>query len=150
MMLVANLVLTLMLQTPAPGQQVVVGLRDGHQVLVQDPEFSGFIEGRNGDAVLTYRQGHIHGQMPLKIVSRIEFDTYEKGRPFLMIVTLRNGQKLLVESERQNFITLRGKTELGQVTIKHPDPNSAPVKLTTHPANRKQDLTIQYLEIPVS
>jgi hypothetical protein len=88
--------------------------------------------------------------MPLKDISRIQFGPYKKGQPFSMIVTLRNGQTVHLESERRNYISLRGKTELGSVLINHPDPLSAPVKLTTHPSNRKQDLTIQYLEIPAS
>jgi hypothetical protein len=151
MMLIVDLILLLMLQTPAPGHQVVVGLRNGQQLLVQDPEFSGFIEGRNDDALLIYREGHVRGEMPLKNVSRIDIGPYEKHEPYLlMTVTLRNGQTLRVESDRHAFISVRGKTELGAVTIKHPDPISAPVKLRTKPANRKKDLTIQYLEIPAS
>jgi len=155
-MLNFSLLLLLMLQTPAAGQQpavaqqVVVGFLNGQQILVQDPDFSGFIEGHNSDAILTYRQAHVHGEMPLKDISRIEFGPYKKGHPFSMVVTLRNGQTLQLESERRNYISLRGKTELGQVLIKHPDPLSAPAKLTTHPPNRKKDLTIQYLEIPAS
>jgi hypothetical protein len=89
--------------------------------------------------------------MPLKNVSRIDIGPYEKGRPYLlMTVTLRNGQVLELESARHAFVTVRGKTELGAVTINHPDPISAPVQLRTKPANRKKDLTIQYLEIPAS
>src|SRR5215831_10312591 len=151
MMLSLNVVLLLMLQTPASGHQIVVGLRNGQQLLVQDPEFSGFIEGHNAEALLIYREGPIHGEMPLKNVSRIDLGPYEKHEPYLlMTVTLRNGQTLQVESERHAFISVRGKTELGAVTIKHPDPISAPLKLRTKPANRKKDLTIQYLEIPAS
>ena len=149
-MLNFSLLVLLMLQTPAAGQEVVVGFLNGQQILVQDPDFSGFIEGHNGNAILTYRQAHVHGEMPLKDISRIEFGPYKKGHPFSMVVTLRNGQMLQLESERRNYISLRGKTELGQVLIKHPDPLSAPAKLTTHPPNRKKDLTIQYLEIPAS
>jgi hypothetical protein len=150
-MLNFSLFLFLMLQTPAAGHQVVVGLLNGQQVLVQDPEFSGFIEGHNGEALLVYREGHVHGEMPLKNVSRIDIGPYEKGEPYLrMTVTLRDGQMLQLESARHAFISVRGKTEIGTVTINHPDPISAPVKLRTKPANRKKDLTIQYLEIPAS
>jgi len=67
-----------------------------------------------------------------------------------MAVTLRTGQTLQVESEGRNFLSLRGKTDLGTVTIKHPDPISAPTRLTTHQADREKDLTIHYLEIPAS
>ena len=147
-MLNLSLLLLLMLQTPPVGQRVIVGFLNGQQIMVEDPAFSGFIEGHNGDAILTYRQDHVHGEMPLKTISRIEFGPYKKGQPFLMTVTLRDGQTLQLESERRNYVSLRGKTELGTVLIKHPDPVSAPAKLTTHPPNRKKDLTIQYLEIP--
>lgn len=149
-MLILDLLFVLLLQTPTPGQKVVVGLGDGQQIVVENPEFSGFIEGRNGDAVLMYRQQNFHGEMPMKTISRIEFGAYKKGKPFPMIVTLRNGQKLEVQSERRDFVTLKGKTDFGSVTIKHPDPVSAPVKLSTKRPNRKKDLTIQYLEIPAS
>ena len=150
-MLNLGLFLALILQAPTAGHEIVVGLLNGQQVLVQEPEFSGFIEGRNGDALLIYREGHVRGEMPLKNVSRIDIGPYEKGRPYLlMTVTLRNGQVLELESARHAFVTVRGKTELGAVTINHPDPISAPVQLRTKPANRKKDLTIQYLEIPAS
>ncbi len=143
--------LLLMLQTPAgAGQTVVVGLGDGQQLVIENPEFSGFIEGRNGDAVLMYRQINFHGEMPVKTVSRIEFGEYKKGRPFEMTVTLRNGQKLDVHSERRDFVTVKGKTEFGTVTIKHPDPVSSSVKLNTKKPDRKNDLSIRYLEFPGS
>src|SRR5712692_1506555 len=149
-MLILNLLLVLLLQTPAPGQKVVVGLGDGQQIVLENPEFSGFIEGKNGDAVLMYRQENFHGEMPMKTISRIEFGAYKKGKPVPMTVTLRNGQKLEVQSERRDFVTLKGKTDFGNVTIKHPDPTSAILKLTTKKPNRKKDLTIQYLEIPAA
>jgi hypothetical protein len=149
-MLMLNLLLAIVLQAPGPGEKVVVGLEDGQELLLQDPEFSGFIEGRNGDAVLMYRQADFHGEMPLKTIARIEFRPYKRGKPFSMTVTLRNGQTLQVESERRDYVSLRGKTEFGTITIKHPDPISVPVKLTTRKADRKKDLTIQYLEIPTS
>lgn len=147
-----NLLLVLLLQTPTttPGLRISVGLQDGHEITVQDPVFSGFIEGHSGEAVLTYREGRIHGEVPLKNVSRIEFGRYKKGKPFSLTVTLRNGQVLQVETERRNFVTLRGITDSGVVTIKQPDPPSGPVELDSNKANRKKDLTIQYLEIPTS
>ena len=149
-MFILNLVLVLLLQTLTVGQKVVVGLGDGQQIVMENPEYAGFIEGRNGDAVLMYRQQNFHGEMPLKAISRIEFGEYKKGKPFPMTVTLRNGQKLEVQSERRDFVTLKGKTDFGTVTIKHPDPTSAPVKLSTKKPNRKKDLSIHYLEIPAS
>src|SRR5579885_1673045 len=104
-MIILNVLLALLLQTPAPGQKVVVGLLDGQQVTVSDPEFPGFIDGRSGDAVLMYHQGNYHGEMPLKTVARIEFGPYRKGKPFALVVTLRNGQTLEVESERRDFVS---------------------------------------------
>ena len=145
-MLTVGLLFALLLQ--APGQKVIVGLDDGRQVAVENPAFSGFIEGRNGDAVLMYRQDRVHGEMPVSIVSRIDFGLYKKGKPFPMSVTLRNGQKLEVQSEGRDFVTVKGKTDFGIVTIKHPDPISAPVKLSTKKPDRKKDLTIHYLEFP--
>ncbi len=153
-MLIAKLVLLLMLQTPAqapaPGRTIVVGLRNGQQLVVQDPQFTGFIDGHNGDALLMYREGDFHGIIPLKSICHIEFGAYRKGAPFTLILTLISGQTLHVQSEGSTFVSLRGKTDVGIVTIKHPDPISAPVRLTTHPADREKDLTIQYLEIPAS
>jgi hypothetical protein len=66
------------------------------------------------------------------------------------MITLRNGQCLQVESERRDFVSVRGKTDFGTITIKHPDPISGPVRLSTRKADRKKDLTIRYLEIPNS
>jgi len=143
-MFIVSLLFALLLQ--APGQKVIVGLDDGRQVAVENPVFSGFIEGRNGDAVLMYRQDRVHGEMPVSTVSRIDFGLYEKGKPFPLTVTLRNGQKVEVQSERRDFVTVKGKTDFGTVTIKHPDPISAPVKLSTKKPDRKKDLTIHYLE----
>ena len=148
MSFILNAFLILWLQTPGAG--VVVGLDDGQKLVVENPEFSGFIEGRNRDAVLVYRQQKFHGQIPLNTVSRIDFGKYEKGKPFPLTVTLRNGQKLEVQPERTDFVLVKGKTDFGNVTIKHPDPLSAPLKLSTKKPNRKNDLTIQYLEFPAS
>jgi hypothetical protein len=158
-MMLIILILSAMLQAPVPlptataitpGQKVLVGLDDGKQLTVADPEFTGFIDGRSGEAVLMYRQENFHGEMPLKAISRIEFRPYRKGKPFSMTVTLRNGQTLEVDSERRDFVTLRGKTEFGTVTIKNPDPASVPGQLSTKKPNRKKDLTIQFLEFPTS
>ena len=160
--MILNLLLVLLLQVPQAPQTppppvsstasltVVVGLNDGVKLTVQDPEFSGFIEGRSGDAVLMYREKDFHGEMPLKTVSRIEFGSYRKGKPFPMKVMLRNGDQLDVKSERRDFMTLRGRTDFGIVTVRHPDPVSGPLRLTTRKPNRKKDLTIQYLEFPAS
>jgi hypothetical protein len=161
-MAIFNILLTVMLQQTAPvvpapstppstaGQKVVVGLDDGMTVTVENPEYGGFIDGRSGDAVLMYREKAFHGEMPLKTISRIDFGPYKKGKPFPLKVKLRTGEELNVESERRDFIEIRGKSEYGTVTIKHPDPVSVPVKLTTRKPNRKKDLTIQYLEFPAS
>ena len=148
-MLLAVLVAGLVLQTAPPPQKIVVGLEDGQQVVLQSPEFTGFIQGRSGDAVLTYRQSKYHGAVPLKNVARIDFHPYKSG-PFSLKITLTDGQMLEVESEGPEFVSVRGRTEFGLVTVKHPDPISAPVKLTTKKPSRKKELTIQYLEIPTS
>lgn len=148
-MLMLNVFLLLFL-FQAPAQTVVVGLGDGRQLVLTNPEFTGFIEGRGGEAVLMYRQENFHGEMPLNTVSRIEFGEYKRGRPFPLVVTLRNGQKLEVQSERREFVMLKGKTDFGSVTIRHPDPLSSMVQLSTKKPNRKNDLTIQYLEFPTS
>jgi hypothetical protein len=142
-----HFLLMLLLQAP---QTVVVGLDDGMKVTVETPDFTGFIEGRGGDAVLLYHEKTFHGEMPLKTISRIEFGPYKKGKPFQLKVTLRNGDELDVESERRDFVTIRGKTDFGIVTIKHPDPQAVPLKLTTGRPDRKKNLTIQYLEFPPS
>ena len=147
-----NLILALLLQAapPAPSQRVVVGLLDGRQLVLENPEFAGFIEGRKGDAVLMYRQEKVHGELVLKTIARIDFGAYRKGQPFPLTVTLKNGQKLEVHSEHRDFVVLKGATDAGTVTIKHPDPISSPVKLTTQKPDRRHDLTIQYLEFPPS
>jgi hypothetical protein len=154
-MFIVNLFVSLLLQnpvvpTPTTSQKVVVGLKDGQELLVENPEFTGFIQGHNADAVVMYHHGDFHGELPLKTIEKIEFGPYKRGQTFAMTITLRNGQVLLVESERRNFVSLRGKTDFGIVTIRQPDPISAPVRLTTRKADRKKDLTIQYLEIPTS
>jgi hypothetical protein len=162
-MLIWNFLLMLLLQTPqapvvpvAPpvsataGQRVIVGLDDGMKITVDNPEFTGFIDGRNGAAVLIYRERTFHGEMPVKTISRIDFGQYKKGKPFAMKVTLRNGDELDVESELRDFVEIKGTSEFGTVTIKHPDPISPPLKLSVGKPNRKKNLTIQYLEFPAS
>ena len=150
-MSVLNLLLVLLLQVPVvPPQRVVVGLTDGRQISVDNPEFSGFIQSRSGGTVLIYRQQNLHGLMLLSNISRIDFGEYKEGKPFAMMITLRDGQKIEVVSERENFITLSGRSELGPVLIKHPDPVSAPLKVSTKAPDRKKDLTIQFLEFPAS
>ena len=143
---IVNLLFVALMQTPPPPVRVTVGLTDGQRIVIENPEFSGFIQGRNGDAVLVYREAKFHGQLPIPIISKIEFGVYKRGEPFAMSVILKNGQNLHVESEYRSYVTLRGKTDFGMVTITHPDPNSFPVKITSKKPNRVHDLTIQYLE----
>jgi len=119
---ILSLLVVSLLQQPPPVEQVVVGMLDGSQVTIANPEFTGFIQGHFPDAVLIYRLQSVHGQMPLKTISKLEFGPYEKGRPFAITVTLKNGEKLQVESERHDYITLAGKTNLGLVRIKQPGP----------------------------
>jgi hypothetical protein len=143
-MFILNVVLVFLLQAPA--QTIVVGLVDGQQLVLENPDFSGFIETRAGDAVLMYRQEKFQGEMSLRSVSRIDFGVYKKDKPFPVTVTLRNGQKIEVQT-RRDFVMLKGKTDLGTVTIKHPNPLSTTLKLSTRKPNRQRDLTIQFLEI---
>ena len=56
----------------------------------------------------------------------------------------------MAESERRDFVVLRGKTDFGTIMIKQPDPISPTTELTTKRPNRRKDLTIHYLEIPTS
>ena len=153
-MLIVNFILILLLQTPqvpaSAGQTVVVGFEDGMKVTVANPEFAGFIDGRNGDAVLMYHERNVHGEIPVRTISKIEFGPYKKGKPFPMKVTLRNGDQRDVESERRDFVSIKGRTDFGTVTIKHPDPISSTVRLSAKKPDRKKDLTIQYLEFPAS
>jgi hypothetical protein len=149
-MKILSLLIALLFQTPAPAPKVVVGLINGQQVVVEDPEFYGFIHGRSQDSVLFYRRQSVHGVMPTKTIARIDFGEYKKGQPATLLVTLRNGQKLEVQTERAPFLMLRGNSEVGIVIIKHPDPLSGPLRLTTNKPDRKNDLTIQYLEFPAS
>jgi hypothetical protein len=146
MTLLFNLILFLGLQAPAPAPRVIVGLVDGQQLLVEDPQFSGFIETRGADAGLKYRRDTFRGDLDVKSISRIDFGEYRRGEPFRLTVTLTNGQKVLVQSEGPKFLIVKGRTDVGTVMIKHPDPISSPVRLTTKGQNRRRDLTITYLE----
>jgi hypothetical protein len=137
-MILANMLLAL---------TVVVGLTDGQQLVVENPRFNGFIETRDGDAVLLYRQKNFSGEMKLSSVQRIDLG-YVKGKPMLLTVTLKNGQKLSLESSSRNFVTVNGQTDTGAVSIKHPDPVSLPLGLSIRNRDRKADLTIQFLEFP--
>src|SRR5262245_30667296 len=130
----------------APVPRVVVGLVDGQQLLVQEPQFAGFIETRADTAQLKYRQDTFHGEFDVRFVSRVDFTEYQPGQPFQLAVTLKNGQKVQVLSEGPKFLTVTGKTDVGTVTIKHPDPIFSPVKITTKSPNRRRDLRITYLE----
>ena len=52
-MLLLNLLVAFLLQTPAAKPLVVVGLVDGQQLAIEAPLYSGFIENRDsGEAVL--------------------------------------------------------------------------------------------------
>ena len=147
-MVLLNIVLFFWLQVPAP--TVIVGLVDNRQVVIEDTQFSGFIKMRDNDAVLMYRQKNFHGELSIKSISRVDFGEYKKGGPFQLTITLRNGQKLEVQSERRDVLMVRGRSDGGTVTVKHPDPLSSVVSLTTKKPNRKADLTIAYLEFPAS
>jgi hypothetical protein len=143
-----NLLIALLLQTPLTAGRVVAGLIEGRQVVVDDPEYSGFIEGRGAGAVLMYRRHRVQGQMPVSAISRIDFLAYRKGMPFALAVTLKNGQKVEVQADGPNFVTVKGKSDIGTVLIRHPDPISPPLRLTTTKPDRAKDLTIRYLEFP--
>jgi hypothetical protein len=146
MTLLLSVILFFGLQAPPPAGRVIVGFVDGQQLLVEEPQFSGFIETRGNDAGLKYRQRNFRGDLDVKSISRVDFDEYRRGEPFRLTVTLRNGQKVQVQSQGAKFLIVEGRTDVGTVIIKHPDPISSPVRLTTRPANRERDLTIRYLE----
>jgi len=132
---ILSLLVVSLLQQPAPVEQVVVGMLDGSQVTIRQSEFTGFIQGHFPDAVLIYRLQSVPWTDAPENISKLEFGPYEKGRPFAITVTLKNGEKLQVESERHDYITLAGKTNLGLVRIKAPGPfpRNAPAQ---HPKNR--------------
>src|SRR5262249_11215234 len=125
-----------LLQTPAPTQKVIVGLVTGEQLLVEYPEFSGFIQGIGADAVLLYRRKDFHGELPVNKISRIDFGLYKKGQPFALNVTLRNGQSLDVLPKHRIFHSVREKSVVGTVITNPPDPISTPTNPSTNRANR--------------
>ena len=47
---IVNLLFVALMKTPAPPVRVTVGLTDGQRIVIKNPEFSGFIQGRNGEA----------------------------------------------------------------------------------------------------
>ncbi len=126
---------------------VIVGLTDGQRVTVQDAQFSGFIESGEQGTVLFYRARNYQGEIPLTEISRVEIG-YKRGEPFPLSITLRDGRKLDVWSERRHFLIIKGTTSLGAVTIRHPDPVSSPPDARTRKPDRKDDLTIRFLEFP--
>ena len=152
-----SLIFSLLMQAPAlpapvmqPAVQhlsVIVGLKDGQKVAVDDAQFTGFIESRDNGGVLLYRQKNFHGELNLSAIERINFN-YKKGRPYELTLRLRNGQFLTVESDKRDFILLKGATDTGNITIKNPDPIAGTVRISTGAENRKHDQTIQYLEFP--
>jgi hypothetical protein len=146
MTLLLNVVLLFWLQAAAP--RVIVGLVDGQQLVVEGPQFSGFIQTRGADSALKYRQQNFHGSLDLKAIARIDFGKYDKDEPFALTITLRNGQKIEVMSEGPKFVTVTGSTDVGTVTVKHPDPISGELRASTSKPNRSRDLKITYLEFP--
>lgn len=132
-------------QTTTATPVVGVGLTNAQEVVVQNPQFSGFIESRPDGSVLMFRQEKLRGEIMLSTIQRIDIG-YTKGAGFPLTVTLKNGQKLEVEANRREFLTIKGKTEFGTITINHPDPISAPVSVIDRKPDRTKDLTIRYLE----
>jgi hypothetical protein len=123
-------------------------LLDGQQIAIDDPQFTGFIESRDGgEPVLMYREKQFRGEIKLSAIQRIDL-TYTKDRTYQLNVTLRNGQKLTVEADRRDFVIVKGSTDSGSVLLKHPDPISPVVRISTKRPDRHNDLTIQYLEFP--
>ncbi len=148
MMGLLSLILMLFLtpaQTPAAASVVGVGLTNAQEVVVQNPQFSGFIESRPDGSVLMFRQEKIRGEILLSTIQRIDL-SYTKDGVFPLTVTLKNGEKLEVEANRRDFLTIRGRTELGSITINHPDPITAAVGFLNRNRDRTKDLTIRYLE----
>ena len=119
-------------QTPVPAPMVIVGLIDDQKLVIENPKFSGFIETRDNDAVLLYRHEKFRGDLSIRSILRIDFGEYKENKPFLLTITLRNGQKLEVQSERKDYLMVQGKTDVGNVTIRHPDPTPRPGFLHVH------------------
>lgn len=113
--------------------------------LWSNPQFSGFIESRPDGSVLMFRQEKLRGEIQLSTIQRIDIG-YTKGGGFPLTVTLKNGQKLEVEANRREFLTIKGKTEFGTITINHPDPITRSVSVIDRKPDRTKDLTIRYLE----
>jgi hypothetical protein len=150
-MMLLNVLLLFLAQTSVSVPNVIVGLVDGQKLVVESPQFSGFIETREpGEAFLLYRQDKFRGEVSLTSVARIDFGEYRRDQPFTLTLTLKSGQKLEVVSDRRDFVTVKGRTEIGTITVKHPDPISSEVRLSTSKPNRSDDLTILYLEFPAS
>src|SRR5688572_28203616 len=91
------------LDPPVPAAAVVVGLTDDQQIVVENPQFSGFMESRQEGSVLMFRQDKFRGEILLSAIQRIDFG-YQPDIPFLLTVTLKNGQKLEVEANRREFL----------------------------------------------
>ena len=132
------------IQTPP---LVVVGLVDGQQLAIMNPRFTGFVRSEEKQTLLLYRQKHFHGTMNVLAIQRIDLG-YDQRHPFPLKVTLKNGEILNAQSDQQIFLTVNGSTDTGTLTVKHPDPISTVLRLSTSWPNRKNDLTIQYLEFP--
>jgi hypothetical protein len=120
----------------------------GWPTTLDNPQFTGFIESRDGsEPVLLYRQKKFKGELRVSLVQRIDF-IYTRDKTYEFNVTLKNGQKLTVEAEGRDFLIVKGETDSGSVSIRHPDPISSVVRISTKKPNREKDLTIQYLEFP--
>jgi hypothetical protein len=145
-MLLLKVVLLFSMQAEAP--RVIVGLIDGQQLVVENPQFVGFIDTRGDDAGLRYRHASFHGTLSLKSIARVDFVRYERNSPFILKITLKNGQKIDVESDGPRFVTVKGNTDVGTVTINHPDPISRELRIRTKSPDRYDDLRIAYLEFP--
>jgi hypothetical protein len=126
---------------------VVVGLVDGQQLAIANPRFTGFMRSEEKQTLLLYRQKNFHGTMNALAIQRIDLG-YDPSVPFPLTVTLKNGQTLIAQADQQVFLTVTGSTDTGTATVKHPDPISTVLKISNRYPNRKDDLTIQYLEFP--
>ena len=126
---------------------VIVGLVDGQQLAITNPRFTGFIRSEEKQTLLLYRQKNFHGTMNALAIQRIDLG-YDPRVPFPLKVTLKNGQTINAQTDQQVFLTVTGSTDTGTLTVKHPDPISTVLKISKNYPNRKDDLTIQYLEFP--
>jgi hypothetical protein len=154
-MTAVHLLLALILQTVAPlpipviqaPPVVVVGLVDGQQLAILNPRFTGFIRSDDNQTMLLYRQKNFHGTMNVLAIQRIDLG-YDQRNPFPLKMTLKNGETLYAQSDQLRFLTVTGSTDTGTLTVKHPDPISTVLRISKSWPNRKNDLTIQYLEFP--